>query len=274
MEIKMEKLWIKFDEWKLDFSLEIKSGKFVSVVGPSGCGKTTLLRIISGLQESKGKIFFGDKEVTKVPTEKRNIGFVFQGDSLFPHLNVFDNIAFGLKMKKEKQIKEKVLNALSLVHLNGFEKRNTVNLSGGEKRRVEIARAIAFEPGLLLLDEPLNGLDANLKEKMKLFLKELSEKTGLTMIMVTHDIDEAFFLSDEIIVMDSGRIEQTGKPTEIFLNPANDFVRNFVSDYVLIEGKQKIVKGKKMIEGKFLLPVKGKGKAFINFKKTNYKFFE
>ncbi|PJA19398.1 MAG: polyamine ABC transporter ATP-binding protein, partial [Candidatus Diapherotrites archaeon CG_4_10_14_0_2_um_filter_31_5] len=208
--------------------------------------------------------------------EKRNTGLVFQNDTLFSHLNVFDNIGFGLKMRKKskKEIEKKVLNALELVHLQGFENREVNNLSGGEKRRTAIARAISFEPELLLLDEPLNGLDAKLKEKMKLFLKELSEKTSLTVLMVTHDIDEAFFLSDKIVVMNNGRVEQEGKPEEIFLNPINAFVKNFVSDYVLIEGKPRIVNGKKMIEGKFLLPAKGKGKALINFKKTNYKFLD
>ena len=276
MKINLDKISVSFDDFLIDFSLKINSGEFVSIVGPSGCGKTTLLRIITGLQETeKGKIFFGEKEVTELVPEKRNIGFVSQGDSLFSHLNVFDNIAFGLKMRKTKKelTEKKVFDAIKLVHLEGFEKRKTTNLSGGEKRRVAIARAIAFEPDLLLLDEPLNGLDANLKEKMKVFLKELSEKTKLTIIMVTHDIDEAFFLSDKIVVLNNGKKEQEGKPTEIFLNPRNEFVKNFVSDYVLIEGKQKTVNGKKMIEGKFLLPAKGKGKAFINFKKTNYKVF-
>ena len=277
MKVKLKKIKLSFEKfWEMDFSLKIKDGCFTSIVGPSGCGKTTLLRIISGLQEVKeGKIFFGEKEVTKVPAEKRNTGFVFQGDALFTHLNVFENIAFGLKMRKQKNIEEKVLKALELVHLKGFEKRKVDKLSGGEKRRTAIARAIAFEPDLLLLDEPLNGLDANLKEKMKKFLKELGEKTGLTIIMVTHDIDEAFFLSDRIVVMDKGKKMQEGKPEEIFLKPENDFVKNFVSDYVLIEGKQKNLRGKNFIEGKFLLPVKKTGKkALINFKKTNYKFFD
>ncbi|PIN98532.1 MAG: ABC transporter ATP-binding protein [Candidatus Diapherotrites archaeon CG10_big_fil_rev_8_21_14_0_10_31_34] len=277
MKVKIEKIEKSFPELKIDFSLEVESGSFTSIVGPSGCGKTTLLKLISGLLETeKGKIFFGEKEVTKIPPEKRNTGLVFQNDTLFSHLNVFDNIGFGLKMRKKskKEIEKKVLNALELVHLQGFENREVNNLSGGEKRRTAIARAISFEPDLLLLDEPLNGLDAKLKEKMKLFLKELSEKTSLTVLMVTHDIDEAFFLSDKIVVMNNGRVEQEGKPEEIFLNPINAFVKNFVSDYVLIEGKPRIVNGKKMIEGKFLLPAKGKGKALINFKKTNYKFLD
>jgi len=180
-----------------------------------------------------------------------------------------------MRKEKKEEIEKKVLEALELVHLNGFEKRNVNNLSGGEKRRTAIARAIAFKPDLLLLDEPLNGLDAKLKEKMKVFLKELCEKTKLTTIMVSHDIDEAFFLSDKIIVMNSGKIEQQGKPEEIFLHPKNAFVKDFVSDYILVEGKKKSVNGKDFVEAKFLLPAKkGKGKAFINFKKTNYKMVE
>jgi len=278
MEIVLGKLFAGFDGFSVEFSLKVNSGSFTSVVGPSGSGKTTLLKMICGLTKvERGRIFFGKKEVTEIPPEKRNIGFVFQGDSLFSHLSVFDNVAFGLKMKKERKevIEKKVLQALKLVHLEGFQKREVNNLSGGEKRRTAIARAIAFNPDLLLLDEPLNGLDANLKEKMKVFLKELSEKTNLTIIMVSHDIDEAFYLSDKIVVMNNGRKEQEDSPEKIFLQPKNDFVKNFVSDYILVEGKERIVNGRKMIEGKFLLPAKkGKGKAFINFKKTNYKFVE
>ena len=276
MKVSIEKVSVLFKDWEMkNFSLKITKN-FTSIVGPSGCGKTTLLRVLSGLQETeKGKIFFNENDVTQLPPEERNIGVVFQGDSLFSHLNVFENVAFGLKMKEHKNILQKVSKALSLVHLPGFEKRKVTNLSGGEKKRVAIARAIAYNPDLLLLDEPLNGLDAPLKEKMKLFLKELSRKTGLTTIMVTHDIDEAFYLSDEIVVMNNGRVSQTGSPVQIFLKPKNSFVKNFISDYILVKAKQKTVKGKRFVEGKFLLPVKkGFGKAFVNFKKTNYRFAE
>jgi len=276
MKVSIEKVSVLFKDWEMkNFSLKITKN-FTSIVGPSGCGKTTLLRVLSGLQGTeKGKIFFNENDVSQLPPEERNIGVVFQGDSLFSHLNVFENVAFGLKMKKHKNISQKVSKALSLVHLPGFEKRKVTNLSGGEKKRVAIARAIAYNPDLLLLDEPLNGLDAPLKEKMKLFLKELSEKTGLTTIMVTHDIDEAFYLSDEIVVMNNGRVSQIGSPVQIFSKPKNSFVKNFISDYILVKAKQKTVKGKRFVEGKFLLPVKkGSGKAFVNFKKTNYRFAE
>ena len=277
MQLRLKNVSISFPNWKMDnFSMEAKSGSITSIVGPSGCGKTTVLRIISGLQEiTAGKVFFGEKDMTDILPEQRNVGVVFQSDSLFSHLNVFENVAFGLKMKKEKNIRKKVISALKLVQMTGFEKRNTTTLSGGEQKRVAIARAIAFEPDLLLLDEPLNGLDAKLIEKTKIFLKNLQEKTGLTMLFVTHDIDEAFFLSDKIIVMNNGKIEQYGNPKAIFLRPINRFVKEFISDYILIKAKVKTKGNKSIIYGKFsFLAKKAKGKQFINLKKTNYKFFE
>jgi len=281
MELRLENVSLKLGGWLLkNFSAEIPSGSFVSIVGPSGSGKTTVLRIISGLQKpDSGKLFFSGKDVSSVPPEKRNIGFVFQGSSLFPHLSVFENVAFGLKMKRAENTGRKALEALEIVGLKGFEKRNVNSLSGGEMKRVAIARALAFSPSALLLDEPMNGLDAKLKEKMKLFLKQLQGKTGKTMVMVSHDIDEAFSLSDRIIVMNNGKVEQIGKPEEIFLKQKNSFVKGFVSDYVLVEAEKTTRNGKPFIEGKFLIPAKnaksaGKGKAFINFKKTNYRLEE
>ncbi|MCR4335965.1 MAG: ABC transporter ATP-binding protein [archaeon] len=272
MKLKIEKLNLIYSDWEMkNLSLEIQGGSFTAIVGPSGCGKTTLLRTIAGLETPvSGNIFFNKNNVTNIPPEERNVGFVFQGDSLFSHLNVFDNVAFGIKMKKQSDVQKKVKETLKLVHLEGFEKRKVNHLSGGEKKRVAIARAIAFRPELLLLDEPLNGLDAPLKEKMKFFLKELQKKTGLTMIFVSHDIDEAFFLSDKIVVMNFGKIEQSGLPVEIFSKPKNSFVKNFVSDYVLIEAKKK----GKNLEARLKIPYNGKGKAFVNLKKTNYKFVE
>jgi len=277
MQLRLKNVSISFPNWKLvNFSINAKHGSITSIVGPSGCGKTTVLRIISGLQEiTTGKVFFGEKEITDLLPEQRNVGFVFQNDSLFSHLNVFENVAFGLKMKNEKSIRKKVISALKLVQLIGFEKRKIKTLSGGEQKRVAIARAIAFEPDLLLLDEPLKGLDAKLIEKTKIFLKNLQEKTGLTMLFVTHDIDEAFFLSDKIIVMNNGKIEQYGSPKEIFSRPKNRFVKEFISDYILIKAKTKKVGNKSIIYGKFSFPAnKGKGNPFINLKKTNYKFLE
>ena len=274
MDLKLEKISISYSDWEMEnLSFFVKSGSFTSIVGPSGSGKTTLLRLIAGIEkQEEGKIFFGKKEVTLKPAEERNIGFVFQNDSLFSHLNVYENIAFGLKIKKEKNIFEKVKDTLAIVQLTGFEKRKVTELSGGEKKRVAIARALAFNPSILLLDEPLNGLDAKLKETMKVFLKKLQKKINLTMVMVTHDIDEAFFLSDSIIVMNNGKIEQKGNPIEIFSNPKSLFVKKFVSDYTLVEAKKKTKNGKTFFEGKFVVNAKSKGKMFVNFKKSNYKF--
>ncbi len=235
MKLKMQGIRISFPGWEMDdFSLEAPSGSFTSIVGPSGCGKSTILRAIAGLEApQKGKVFFGAKEVTSTPAEERDVGLVFQGDALFSHINVFDNVAFGPRMKKEKNIEGKVASALSLVHLAGFEKRDTTTLSGGEKKRVAIARALAFSPKILLLDEPLAGLDANLREKMKSLLRELSQKTGLTTIMVTHDIEDAFSLSGRIVAMSRGKVEQEGKPFELLLRPKTRFVKEFFSSYAL-----------------------------------------
>ncbi|MCR4369074.1 MAG: ABC transporter ATP-binding protein [archaeon] len=272
MEVRLEKLGIEFGDWKIrDFSASLPSGSFTSIVGPSGCGKSTLLRIIAGLEPSaRGTIWFGKKDVSSLPAEGRNVGLVFQGDALFSHLNVFENVAFGPKMKKMKNIEARSLAALKIVHLFGFERRDVNSLSGGEKKRVAIARAIAFEPNLLLLDEPMNGLDAQLKEKMKVFLKELRATTGLTMVLVTHDLDEAFFLSDQIIVMDNGAIEQSGTAQEIFLSPKTGFVKSFVSDYHVSEAKKT---GSGVFEGKFeVKSPKGSKRAFFAVKKTNTKF--
>ncbi len=278
MEILLQNVCASLLDWKLkDISFKAKAGEFISIVGPSGSGKTTLLRIIAGLQETgSGQIFFGEKNVTKLEPEKRNIGLVFQNDSLFSHLNVFENVAFGLKIKKEKNIQEKVLNALKLLHIDWLQKRSIESLSGGERKRVAIARAIAFEPNALLLDEPLNNLDAGLKEKTKLLLKELQTKTKITMILVTHDLDEAFFLSDKIIILNNGKIEQEAKPpTEIFLKPKNKFVKEFTKDYILVSATAKQEKEKTILQAKFSIETqKRKGKAFINLKKTNYRFFE
>lgn len=277
MEIELSGISISFGAWFMNgFSLAVPSGSFTSIVGPSGCGKTTILRLVAGLESPKsGKVLFDKSDVTLVEPGERNVGIVFQSDALFSHMNVFDNVAFGPRQKKMPDVQERVARALALVHLNGFEKRDVTKLSGGEKKRVAIARAIAFEPNALLLDEPLNGLDARLKEKTKLLLRELREKTRITIIMVTHDIDEAFSLSDNIAVMSTGKLEQFGSPVEIFTKPKTGFVKDFVSDYILVKARGKKIGGKYFAEGKFCVPVKNiMGTAFISLKKNNCKFVE
>ncbi len=275
MSFRLENVTVSYPNWLLEnFSMEIPSGKFVSIVGPSGCGKTTILKIFSGLvMPEKGKVFFDSKDVAGLPPQERGIGFVFQGDALFFHMSVFENVAFGLEMRKASGIKEKVAAALGLVHLVGFESRKIEGLSGGERKRVAIARAIAFNPKLLLLDEPLNGLDANLREKMKVMLKNVQQKTGATVVMVTHDIDEAFPLSDLMVVMGNARIEQVGLPEKIFLSPKNKFVKDFVSDYIIAEAKPKGGGKSHLIKAQFDPPSKmGKKKIFISLKKNNFRF--
>ncbi|MEK6957493.1 MAG: ABC transporter ATP-binding protein [archaeon] len=277
MRIELKGIGVAYKDWKLEnFSSVFKSGSFVSVLGPSGSGKTTLLRLLCGLEKpSSGKILFGEKDVTKTAPEERNLGVVFQGNSLFSHLDVFGNVAFGLKMKKEKDLEKKVSEALRLVHFEGFGRRNVNFLSGGEQKRVAIARAIAFNPSALLLDEPFNGLDARLKESLKVLLKELRAKTGLTVILVTHDLDEAFFLSDRLIVMNNGSKEQEGTPFEVLLKPANSFVKDFFSDYFVVEAKQQKSRKGNVIIGNFSVPAQsGSGKPVIIFKKTNYRFID
>ncbi|PIN85270.1 MAG: ABC transporter ATP-binding protein [Candidatus Diapherotrites archaeon CG11_big_fil_rev_8_21_14_0_20_37_9] len=276
MELRLENLELKLGDWSLGpINLFVTESSFVSIVGPSGSGKTSLLKAIAGLENSAGKIFFAGKNVSQIPPEKRNIGFVFQENSLFGHMTVFENVAFGLKMRNEKNIEQKVLSALETVRLNGFGGRSIDGLSGGEMKRVALARAIAFNPDILLLDEPVTGLDAPLKEEMKVFLKLLQEKTGITTIMVTHDLDEAFYLSDKIIVMNSGKIEQESSPIELFVNPKTDFVKKFVSNYIIAEANAKKKGSKVYAEGKFSVPAKkGLGKMFVTFKKTNYRYME
>ncbi len=274
MEIALDRICVDFPGFRIaDFSMCAPSGSFVSIVGPSGSGKTTVLRAIAGLEKvSSGRVLLGNEDVTLLAPEQRNAGIVFQQDSLFPHMDVHANVAFGPKMKGlggAEEIDAIVSEALGTVRLSGFGTRSPGTLSGGERRRVAIARAIAARPAVLLLDEPMNGLDAKLKEKMKLFLRGLQRNTGLTIVMVTHDLDEAFFLSDQIVVIDNGRVQQSGSPEKIFLKPRTGFVKEFVSDYVLAEATQG---GRGSAEAKFSFPLKGKGGKFlVALKKTNYR---
>lgn len=214
-----------------NISLKIPKGKFVSLLGPSGCGKSTLLRIISGLEEpTSGVIYWDDKNITSMVAQFRPFNMVFQKHALFPHLTIFENIAFGLKIKKQSPaiIKSKVEKYLSLVGLSGFEDRYPGTLSGGQSQRVALARALINEPQILLLDEPLSALDVQLREQMQKELKKIQLQLGITFILVTHDQDEAFSLSENVIVMNGGVVEQIGAPIEIISEPKTQFVADFV----------------------------------------------
>ena len=219
-------------------SFEIEEGKFYTLLGPSGCGKTTILRIIAGFSEaSEGDVYFEGKRINDVPANQRQVNTVFQDYALFPHMNVFENVAFGLKIKKlpKNQIKEKVEEALRLVRLAGYENREISEMSGGQRQRVAIARAIVNEPKVLLLDEPLSALDLKLRTDMQYELRELQQRLGITFIFVTHDQEEALAMSDEIFVINQGEIVQSGTPVDIYDEPINNFVADFIGESNIIK---------------------------------------
>ena len=223
-------------------NLDINKNEFVTLLGPSGCGKTTLLRILGGfLEQDEGSVIFNGEEISNIPAYKRPINTVFQKYALFPHLNVYDNVAFGLRIKKmdEKLIEPKVNRMLELVGLDGFQKKDVTLLSGGQQQRVAIARALVNEPDVLLLDEPLSALDAKLRKEMQHELKRIQEEVGITFIFVTHDQEEALTMSDKIVVMKNGVIEQIGTPTEIYNEPANRYVANFIGESNIMDGIMK-----------------------------------
>ena len=222
-----------------NINLNVKKGEFVTILGPSGCGKTTLLRLIAGFQTaSEGVIQISGKEITQTPPHLRPVNTVFQKYALFPHLNVFDNIAFGLKLKKtpKQVIEKKVKAALKMVGMTDYEDRDVDSLSGGQQQRVAIARAIVNEPEVLLLDEPLAALDLKMRKDMQMELKEMHQKLGITFVYVTHDQEEALTLSDTIVVMSEGKIQQIGTPMDIYNEPTNAFVADFIGESNILNG--------------------------------------
>ena len=241
-----------------DFNLEVKNGEFVTLLGPSGCGKTTTLRMIAGFElPTSGEITLDGKSISNLPPYERPINTVFQRYALFPHLNIYENVAFGLKMKtvestyqnengkvikrkeklSKKEIDQKVKRALEIVDLEGFEKRSVDTLSGGQQQRIAIARAIVNEPRILLLDEPLGALDLKMRKEMQIELKSMHEKLGITFIYVTHDQEEALTMSDKIVVMSDGVVQQIGTPEEIYNEPQNAFVADFIGESNIYNGK-------------------------------------
>ncbi len=222
-----------------DVSLEVPAGELLALLGPSGSGKTTLLRIISGLEVAdRGSVFYSHEDVTDAAVRDRNVGFVFQHYALFRHMTVFDNVAFGLKVRKRPmaEIRARVLELLRLVQLDGYERSMPSQLSGGQRQRVALARALAAEPKVLLLDEPVGALDAKVRTELRQWLRRLHDELHVTSVFVTHDQEEAFEVADRVVIMNKGRIEQVGSPTEIFERPANPFVMDFLGNVNVFHG--------------------------------------
>lgn len=239
--VSLKDIYVEFDGEVIlnGIDLDIKDKEFVTLLGPSGCGKTTTLRLIGGfLEPNRGDVYFDGKRINQVPPHKRNVNTVFQKYALFPHLNVFENVAFGLRIKKvpEAEIKKKVRQMLATVDLKGYEKRPVSKLSGGQQQRVAIARALVCEPQVLLLDEPLGALDLKLRKDMQLELKNLQQKLQTTFVYVTHDQEEALTMSDTVVVMNNGKIEQIGAPIDIYNEPANAFVADFIGEANILNG--------------------------------------
>ena len=237
MDIRVDSLSKMFAETAAlkNVSLSVHSGELMALLGPSGSGKTTLLRVIAGLElPDRGRVFFGDEDATHVPVQKRGVGFVFQHYALFRHMSVFENVAFGLRVQKrhlrpsKDAIRTRVLELLDAVQLSGFEKRLPSQLSGGQRQRVAFARALAIEPQVLLLDEPFGALDTKVRKELRRWLREFQDRIKLTTLFVTHDQDEAFEVSDRVVLIDKGKVQQIGTPDEVRKNPANRFVAEFL----------------------------------------------
>ncbi len=238
--IELKNINVSFDGDKIldDMSLSIGDGEFVTLLGSSGCGKTTTLRIIAGfLEPDSGEVFFDSKNMSGVPPYKREVNTIFQRYALFPHYNVYDNIAYGLRVRKvpEAEIKTRVAEMLKLVNLEGFEKRSVSKLSGGQQQRVAIARAVILKPKVLLLDEPLAALDLKLRKDMQNELKNIQKQLGITFIFVTHDQEEALSMSDTVVVMNEGKVQQIGTPIDIYNEPQNAFVADFIGESNILD---------------------------------------
>jgi len=239
--IRLKDVSKSFDDTEVlkSLNLSIQKNEFLTLLGPSGCGKTTSLRIIGGFEKpTLGSVFFNGKDVTDLPPHKRAVNTIFQRYALFPHLNVFENIAFGLKIKRtpNNEIKTRVVQMLELVGLEGYDKRDISALSGGQQQRVAIARALINDPTVLLLDEPLGALDLKLRKDMQIELKKIQRSLGITFVYVTHDQEEALTMSDKIIVMNNGIIQQMGTPIDIYNEPGNAFVADFIGESNIIDG--------------------------------------
>ena len=251
-----------------DITLDIKAGEFVTLLGPSGCGKTTALRMIAGFEiPTNGEIYLGGEKINNLPPDKRDTAMVFQSYALFPHYSIYDNVSYGLKLKKLSKdvIREKVLNILELVDLKGMENRYPNQLSGGQQQRVALARALVMDPGVLLFDEPLSNLDAKLRVHVRSEIRRIQQTVGITAIYVTHDQSEAMSLSDRVIIMNEGIIEQVGTPKEIYYEPRTEFVADFIGEASFLQGIIcEVGEDKAIVEvygSKIQVPYKGNKKA-------------
>ncbi|MBI1360483.1 MAG: sulfate ABC transporter ATP-binding protein [Alphaproteobacteria bacterium] len=245
MQVRIEGVTKSFGDHPAlkDLSLKVGSGQLFALLGPSGSGKTTLLRLIAGLERADaGAVYFGDVDASRIPIQRRRVGFVFQHYALFRHMTMFDNIAFGILVRRKEfthtrdSLRRRCLELLDLVQLSGLEDRYPHQLSGGQRQRVALARALAIEPSLLLLDEPFGALDARVRKDLRRWIRELHTKTGHTTLFVTHDQEEALELADAVVVLNDGRVEQIGTPEQIYSAPASPFVFNFIGDSARIPG--------------------------------------
>lgn len=277
--VKLENIGVSYANQQSvlkNFNLSIQQGEFISLLGPSGCGKTTTLRVMAGLiQANEGKFIVDGNDLTKTPVEKRQFGLVFQSYALFPHYTVFENIAFGLKLRKvnKEEIQQRVANMINLCDLSGFENRYPNQLSGGQRQRVALARAMVIEPKLLLLDEPLSNLDAKLRLQMRIEIKKIHQKLKTTTLFVTHDQEECFSISDKVAIMNKGIIEQFDTPQAIYENPATEFVARFIG-YQNFIPVQSVINNKAQITNDCYLTTKQSyiDKKFITIRPDNISF--